>query len=120
MNHIKAHVTRSGASNNRVGVCAVVVQLHAVFVGSGGNLENPGFKNSQGVWVGQHDRGNVCAKRGFERVKIHFTAFIARNFDDFKTCHRCGGRIGAVRRIWANHHTPLLEFATLFKVFANH
>ena len=73
MEHIKAHVTRTYHTHQRVHVSSVIIEQTAALMNQSRNLLDILLEQSEGIRIGHHDAGDGVIKQRLEVLDIHKT-----------------------------------------------
>ena len=115
---IKAHQTRRSDAQNSVEVRPIVVHLPTSVVNDFAGRFDVGFKETKGVWIGDHHGRSGFIRHRCQRIKVHSAIGETRDFDDLKAGHGGTGWVGSVGRI-RNDNFGSLVFSTVPEVFLN-
>ena len=117
--HVEAHVARTGYAADRVQIGAVVVEQRAGVVEDRSHLLDPLLEQAERRGVGQHQAGGGRPHLAPQVVHIDVAASVNIDFDDRVPGHRHAGRVGAVGRIGDHDLAPLLVLAAVAEVGAD-
>ena len=118
VHRVKAHQPGRSDAENGVEIGTVVVHLTAGLMDDFTGCLDIGFKQAQGVGVGDHHRRRGFVSDRSEGVKVHATVGQAGNLDDLETCHGSAGGVGAVCRI-GDDDLGSLVFASMSEILLN-
>ena len=96
MNGIKAHQSGGGDAEDGVEVRTVVIHLATGLVHNFTGCFDVGFKQTQGVRIGDHHRRSGFISHRCKGVQIHSAVLETGNFNNLKTGHGGAGGVCAV------------------------
>ena len=84
---VDAEVTRAGYTQQSVHVGAIAVHQAARFVHFADHFKHIGFKQAEGVGVGEHEACQILVTDGVEGFQIDVAFRVGGQVDDLKTAH---------------------------------
>ena len=120
MHHVEAHVAGTHPPDDGVGVGAVIVELYPDRMRPVGHLPDAGFKDPEGVGVGEHYRRNMAPQNGAVGLEIDLAVGAGRHLHDVVANHGSGRRVGSVGAVGNHHHAPLRPLAVRLVEGPNH
>ena len=113
MEDVKAHVSRTYDSHQRVHVGTIVIQQTATFMHKRRNLPDILLEKTEGIRIGHHDAGNGIVKKRLEVLDIDKSVCLRLYLHYLKSADSSGSWIGAMR-------TVRNDYACTFKVATGH
>ena len=108
MKYIKAHISRTDDTHERVHVGTVIIKQSAAVMNQGSNFLDILLEQSECIRIGHHDAGDGVIEKRLKVLDIHQAIVLRLHLNDFETADSSRSRIGSVCAVRNNDSCSLV------------